>query len=200
MSQSWLVVGLGNPGPRYDGTRHNVGAMVVGELCRRAGEKLSSARGQRAELVRTRIGSAGLGVPSPDARTVTLMRSRTYMNDSGIAVRKVADFTGTTPDHVIVVHDEIDLDPGRLRIKCGGGDNGHNGLKSVRAHLHTGDFVRVRVGVGRPPGRQDPADWVLSRFTARERPEVDLQVQLAADAVETIMTAGLAAAQNRFNS
>ena len=200
MSPSWLVIGLGNPGPRYDGTRHNVGVDVITELCRRAGEKLSSARGQRAELARTRIGSAGLGVPAADAQIVTLMRSRTYMNEAGIAVRKVADFAGITPDHLIVIHDEIDLDPGRLRLKSGGGDNGHNGLKSIRAHLHTGDFIRVRVGVGRPPGRQDPADWVLARVPAKQRADMDVQVALAADAVETIITHGLTAAQNRFNS
>ena len=200
MSPSWLVIGLGNPGPRYDGTRHNVGADVITELCRRAGEKLSSARGQGAELARTRIGSAGLGVPAADAQIVTLMRSRTYMNESGIAVRKVAGFSGITPDHLIVIHDEIDLDPGRLRLKSGGGDNGHNGLKSIRAHLHTGDFIRVRVGVGRPPGRQDPADWVLARVPAKQRADMDVQVALAADAVETIITHGLTAAQNRFHS
>ncbi|MDU5416622.1 MAG: aminoacyl-tRNA hydrolase [Cutibacterium avidum] len=200
MSPSWLVIGLGNPGPRYDGTRHNVGADVITELCRRAGEKLSSARGQGAELARTRIGSAGLGVPAADAQIVTLMRSRTYMNESGIAVRKVAGFSGITPDHLIVIHDEIDLDPGRLRLKSGGGDNGHNGLKSIRAHLHTGDFIRVRVGVGRPPGRQDLADWVLARVPAKQRADMDVQVALAADAVETIITHGLTAAQNRFNS
>ena len=200
MSPSWLVIGLGNPGPRYDGTRHNVGADVITELCRRAGEKLSSARGPGAELARTRIGSAGLGVPAADAQIVTLMRSRTYMNESGIAVRKVAGFSGITPDHLVVIHDEIDLDPGRLRLKCGGGDNGHNGLKSIRAHLHTGDFIRVRVGVGRPPGRQDPADWVLARIPAKQRADMDVQVALAADAVETIITHGLTAAQNRFNS
>jgi len=200
VSPSWLVIGLGNPGPRYDGTRHNVGADVVTELCRRAGEKLSSARGQGAELARTRIGSAGLGVSAADAQIVTLMRSRTYMNESGIAVRKVAGFSGITPDHLIVIHDEIDLDPGRLRLKSGGGDNGHNGLKSIRVHMRTGDFIRVRVGVGRPPGHQDPADWVLARVPARQRADMDVQVALAADAVETIINQGLTAAQNRFNS
>ena len=194
------MIGLGNPGPRYDGTRHNVGADVITELCRRVGENLSPARGQRAELVRTRLSSAGLGIPAADAQTVTLMRSRTYMNESGIAVRKVADFSGITPDHLIVVHDEIDLDPGRLRIKKGGGDNGHNGLKSIRVHIRTGDFIRVRVDVGRPPGRQDPADWVLARVPARQRADMDARVALAADAVEMIITQGLAATQNRFNS
>ncbi|AXE39468.1 aminoacyl-tRNA hydrolase [Acidipropionibacterium virtanenii] len=200
MNRPWLVVGLGNPGPTYAATRHNVGAMVVAELCRRAGETLSSARGLRAETARTRISGAGLGLPSADALPVVLMRSRTYMNDSGVAVRKVADFDRIPVGRIIVIHDEIDLDLGRIRIKAGGGDNGHNGLRSMRSHLRSGDFTRVRVGVGRPPGHQDPADYVLKRFTAGERAEADLQVSLAADAVECLMTQGLGAAQNRFNS
>ena len=200
MSRTWLVAGLGNPGPTYAGTRHNVGAMVVEELCRRAGLSLSSARGQRAELARTRISAAGLAVPAAQSEAVILMRSRTYMNESGIAVRKVADFARVPVEQIIVVHDEIDLDLGQLRVKAGGGDNGHNGLRSIRAHLHSGDFLRVRIGVGRPPGHQDPADYVLKGFAAREKAEVGVQVRLAADAVEYLMTEGLAAAQNRFNS
>ncbi|WP_257478111.1 aminoacyl-tRNA hydrolase [Acidipropionibacterium jensenii] len=200
MTRTWLVAGLGNPGPTYAGTRHNVGAMVVEELCRRAGLSLSSARGQRAELARTRISAAGLAVPSAQSEAVILMRSRTYMNESGIAVRKVADFARVPVEQIIVVHDEIDLDLGQLRVKAGGGDNGHNGLRSIRAHLHSGDFLRVRIGVGRPPGHQDPADYVLKGFASREKAEVGVQVRLAADAVEYLMTEGLAAAQNRFNS
>jgi len=174
--------------------------MVVEELCRRAGLSLSSARGQRAELARTRISAAGLAVPSAQSEAVILMRSRTYMNESGIAVRKVADFARVPVEQLIVVHDEIDLDLGQLRVKAGGGDNGHNGLRSIRAHLHSGDFLRVRIGVGRPPGHQDPADYVLKGFASREKAEVGVQVRLAADAVEYLMTEGLAAAQNRFNS
>jgi len=200
VTRTWLVAGLGNPGPTYAGTRHNVGAMVVEELCRRAGLSLSSARGQRAELARTRISAAGLAVPSAQSEAVILMRSRTYMNESGIAVRKVADFARVPVEQIIVVHDEIDLDLGQLRVKAGGGDNGHNGLRSIRAHLHSGDFLRVRIGVGRPPGHQDPADYVLKGFASREKAEVGVQVRLAADAVEYLMTEGLAAAQNRFNS
>lgn len=200
MTQPWLVVGLGNPGPAYAATRHNVGAMTVAELCRRAGETLSSARGLRAETARTRISAAGLGMPAADAVPVVLMRSRTYMNDSGVAVRKVADFDRIPVSRIIVVHDEIDLDLGRMRVKAGGGDNGHNGLRSIRSHLRSGDFLRVRVGVGRPPGHQDPADYVLKRFAAAERAEAELQVNLAADAVECVMGQGLGAAQNKFNS
>lgn len=197
---SWLIAGLGNPGPVYTRTRHNVGYLVVDELRRRANERWTSARAQRADVVRTRIGPVGLGAPGAQTEPVVLMRSRTYMNESGIAVRKVADFSRISPDHLIVVHDELDLDLGRMRLKTGGGDNGHNGLKSIRAHLRTGDFNRVRFGVGRPPGRMNPADYVLSNFPARDQNDLDLQVTLAADAVEMIMTDGLAAAQNRYNT
>ncbi|ERF55230.1 Peptidyl-tRNA hydrolase [Cutibacterium granulosum] len=197
---SWLIAGLGNPGPVYTRTRHNVGYLVVDELRRRANERWTSARAQRADVVRTRIGPVGLGAPGAQTEPVVLMRSRTYMNESGIAVRKVADFSHISPDHLIVVHDELDLDLGRMRLKTGGGDNGHNGLKSIRAHLRTGDFNRVRFGVGRPPGRMNPADYVLSNFPARDQNDLDLQVTLAADAVEMIMTDGLAAAQNRYNT
>ena len=197
---SWLIAGLGNPGPVYTRTRHNVGYLVVDELRRRANERWTSARAQRADVVRTRIGPAGLGAPGAQTEPVVLMRSRTYMNESGIAVRKVADFSHISPDHLIVVHDELDLDLGRMRLKTGGGDNGHNGLKSIRAHLRTGDFNRVRFGVGRPPGRMNPADYVLGNFPARDQNDLDLQVTLAADAVEMIMTDGLAAAQNRYNT
>lgn len=197
---SWLIAGLGNPGPVYTRTRHNVGYLVVDELRRRANERWTSARAQRADVVRTRIGPVGLGAPGAQTEPVVLMRSRTYMNESGIAVRKVADFSHISPDHLIVVHDEHDLDLGRMRLKTGGGDNGHNGLKSIRAHLRTGDFNRVRFGVGRPPGRMNPADYVLSNFPARDQNDLDLQVTLAADAVEMIMTDGLAAAQNRYNT
>lgn len=199
MTRTWLVVGLGNPGPTYAGTRHNVGAMVVTELCARAGVGLTSARGQRADVARTRISAAGLAVPSAQADPVILMRSRTYMNESGIAVRKVAGFSHVPVGSVIVIHDEIDLDLGRIRVKAGGGDNGHNGLRSIRSHLHSGEFTRVRVGVGRPPGHQDPADYVLKGFPSRDRDEIAVQVGLAADAVECLMTDGLAVAQNRFN-
>lgn len=180
---SWLIAGLGNPGPAYTRTRHNVGYLVVDELRRRANERWTSARAQRADVVRTRIGPAGLGAPGAQTEPVVLMRSRTYMNESGIAVRKVADFSHISPDHLIVVHDELDLDLGRMRLKAGGGDNGHNGLKSIRAHLRTGDFNRVRFGVGRPPGRMNPADYVLSNFPARDQNDLDLQVTLAADEV-----------------
>lgn len=196
----WLVVGLGNPGPTYAHTRHNVGYMVVDELARRARVALRSVPKMRAEVAETRIGPLGPGVPAPGAVRVALVRSRTYMNESGIAVGRLATFYGVTPAEIVAIHDELDLDLGQLRLKKGGGDNGHNGLKSMRAHLHSGDFLRVRFGIGRPPGRQAPADFVLSGFPASQRDAVGVEVARAADAVEMLLTEGLSAAQNRYNS
>lgn len=200
MTSLWMVVGLGNPGPTYARTRHNVGYLVVDELCRRAGVKLSAVARMRAEVAETRLGPLGAGVPGPGSQRVVLVRPRTYMNESGIPVGKLAAFYGVEPDHVIAVHDELDLELGQLRLKCGGGDNGHNGLRSMRAHLHTGDFHRIRFGIGRPPGRQPAADFVLSAFPASQRDVVAVEVARAADAVEMLVSDGLAAAQNRYNS
>lgn len=200
MSNSWLVVGLGNPGPTYASHRHNVGAMVVDELARRARASYTAPRLMRAEVAETRLTASGIGGIGADADKVVLLRTRTYMNESGIPTRKAAAFFKVDPAHVIVVHDELDLDFGQLRLKLGGGDNGHNGLKSIRAHLGTGDYHRVRVGIGRPPGRQDPADYVLSPFPSAARAELALEIGRAADAVETLIAQGLTEAQNRFNS
>ncbi|MDN5727453.1 MAG: aminoacyl-tRNA hydrolase [Propionibacteriales bacterium] len=197
---TWLVVGLGNPGPTYAGHRHNVGHLVVDELARRAGETFSAPRGMRCETVETRLGSAGIGVVAPGVEKVVLGKSRTYMNESGVPVGKLVAFHRIEPAHIVVVHDELDIDFTQLRIKQGGGDNGHNGLRSIRAHLGTGDFLRVRFGIGRPPGRQDPADWVLSNFPAAQRADLAIEVDRAADAVEMLIIDGLPAAQNRFNS
>ncbi len=196
---TWMVVGLGNPGPTYSFTRHNVGFMVADELARRARGSWSAPRGMRADVLETRIGPAGVGVPSADAERLVLVKPRTFMNESGQAVRKLAAFHRVPPDHVVAVHDELDLDLGQIRLKLGGGDNGHNGLKSLRAHLGTGDFHRVRVGIGRPPGRQAAADYVLAPIPTSLRTDVELEVSRAADAVETLLTAGLETAQNRFN-
>lgn len=195
---TWLVAGLGNPGPRYVWTRHNVGFMVADELARRAGERFTAPRGMHAEVATTRIGAAGIGVPGGEA--LLIVKPRTFMNDSGRAVGPLAEYHRVAPDHVIVVHDELDLDPGRIRLKAGGGDNGHNGLRSVRAHLGTGDFLRVRLGIGRPPGHRAGADHVLGRVPRGEREDLAVTVGRAADAVETIITAGLGAAQNRYNN
>ena len=196
---TWMVVGLGNPGPTYSFTRHNVGFMVADELARRARASWSAPRGMRADVVETRIGVAGIGVPAADADRLVLARPRTFMNESGQSVRKLADFHRVTPERLVVVHDELDLDLGQIRLKFGGGDNGHNGLKSLRRHLGTGEFHRVRFGIGRPPGRQAPADYVLAPIPASLRSDIELEASRAADAVETLVTSGLEAAQNRFN-
>lgn len=197
---AWLVVGLGNPGPTYASHRHNVGFMVADELAGRARASWSAARGLRADVCETRLTPLGMGGVGADAHRVVLLKPRTWMNDSGAAVGKAAAYYGVSPSHVVAIHDELDLDFGQLRLKSGGGDNGHNGLKSIRAALGTGDYPRVRVGIGRPPGRQDPADFVLSPFPASLREDLALEVGRAADAVESLVNEGLVAAQNRFNS
>lgn len=196
----WLVVGLGNPGPTYAATRHNVGYMVVDDIARRGGASWSVPKGLRAELAETRLSSLGWGGVGADAERVTLMKSRSFMNESGGPVSGVLKKMGGDADHVVVVHDELDLDLERLRTKRGGGDNGHNGLKSIRASLGTGEFYRVRVGIGRPPGRQPTADYVLENFRKSEQDALAWSVDRAADVVESLLMAGLDATQNRFNS
>ena len=193
------MVGLGNPGPTYASHRHNVGFMVADELARRAGAGFTAPRGMRADACETRLTALGMGGVRADAERVVLLKPRTYMNDSGAAVRKACSFYSVAPANVIAVHDELDLDFGRLRLKLGGGDNGHNGLKSIRSALGTGDYYRVRCGIGRPPGRQAPADFVLTSFPASAREELALEIDRAADAVEALILRGLEAAQNTFN-
>ncbi len=190
----WLVVGLGNPGPTYAGTRHNIGYLVAEELVRRAGGRWRSHRTGRADVVESRVGPPG----TPGPRLV-IARPRCYMNESGGPVKALATFYKVAPGRIVAVHDELDLDFGTLRTKLGGGDNGHNGLKSMRSSLGTGDFYRVRAGIGRPPGRQSPADFVLSPYAASERKELPFQIDTAADAVESLVTEGLEATQQRFN-
>ena len=196
---SWLVVGLGNPGPTYQANRHNIGYLVVEELARRADGRFSAPRGMRAEICETRIGPLGTGAVGPGAVKVVLAKSRSSMNETGGPVARLIDYFGVPAERVIAVHDELDLDPGVLRVKLGGGDNGHNGLKSIRRSLGTGDFHRVRFGIGRPPGRQQPADFVLADFPASSRTELILDVDRAATAIESLVNEGLAATQNRFN-
>ena len=191
----WLVVGLGNPGPAYAGHRHNIGYLVCDELARRWGASFKAHKSGRAEVVEGR-----LGAPGADGPRVVLARSRTYMNECGGAVSTLAKFYKVPPAQIIAVHDELDIAFGTLRVKLGGGDNGHNGLRSMRASLGTGDFYRVRAGIGRPPGRQDVADFVLSNYSTVERKELPFQVDQAADAVESLITAGLEQTQQRFNS
>ncbi len=184
----WLVVGLGNPGPRYGGTRHNAGFLVADLLAERLHSRFKAHRG-RADLVEGRL--AG--------RPVVIAKPKAFMNLSGGPVASVSRFFKIPVERLIVVHDELDLDYGRLRLKAGGGDNGHNGLKSLRSALGSGEFFRVRVGIGRPPGRQDPADYVLKDFAVAERKELPFHVDRAADAVQALLELGLDAAQNRFN-
>ncbi|MEI6373062.1 MAG: aminoacyl-tRNA hydrolase [Actinomycetes bacterium] len=188
-SSPWLVVGLGNPGPEYSATRHNIGAMVVEALASRYSSSLAKHRRAHASAADVRIGG----------ERVELLVPRSYMNESGGPVKAAADFAKVPADRIIVVHDELDLPFGSLRCKLGGGDNGHNGLKSLRRSLDTGDFYRVRFGIGRPPGRQDPAAFVLRPFGSTERRELEPLVARASDAIETLVVDGLEVVQNRFN-
>ena len=183
-----LVVGLGNPGPKYAGHRHNVGFMVVEELARRAGASFKAHKG-RADLAETRI----------NEQSVLLAKPKCYMNESGGPVTSLRDYFKLKPEDLVVVSDEIDLPYGRIHVKLGGGDNGHNGLKSLRRSLGTGEFYRVRIGVDRPTGRIEPADWVLMDFSKQEQKELPFHVDRAADAVESLLTAGLVETQQRFH-
>jgi len=191
----WLVVGLGNPGPAYSGHRHNVGYLVTDELAGRMGASFRAHKSGRADVVEGRLGAPG--TPGP---RVVLARPRCYMNETGGPVKALATFYKVQPSRIIAIHDELDIPFGTLRTKLGGGDNGHNGLRSMRSSLGTGDFYRVRAGIGRPPGRQDVADFVLSNYSSVERKELPFQVDHAADAVETLITEGLERTQQRFNS
>jgi peptidyl-tRNA hydrolase, PTH1 family len=192
---SWLVVGLGNPGPAFASQRHNVGYRVADELARRMGVRFSAKRGIRAEVAEGRVGP-----PGDDGSRLMLAKSRTFMNETGAAVSRLLSYYKLKPAQMIVVHDELDIDPGQLRVKFGGGDNGHNGLRSIRQSLGTGDFFRVRIGVGRPPGRQDPADFLLSNFPASAREDVEVEISRAADAIESLVLVGLDRTQSAFNS
>lgn len=185
----YLVIGLGNPGPTYAGTRHNAGFMVLDLLAGRSGSKFKAHRG-RADLVEGRLGQ----------QRVLLAKPKCYMNDSGGPAASLRDFFKVPTDRIVVVHDEIDLPYGVLRLKLGSGDNGHNGLKSIRSSLGTGEWLRVRFGVGRPTGAQEPADFVLSDFSSAQRRELPFHLDRAADAVEALISEGLTAAQNRFNA
>ena len=184
-----LVVGLGNPGERYDGTRHNVGAEVVELVAERHGERLRATK-QAALVAELRIGSRRLVVAFP----------QTFMNESGRAVRDLVRRHGIEdPARLVVVHDELDLEPGRIKLKVGGGLAGHNGLKSIDRHLKTADFVRIRIGIGRPPGSQSVSDYVLRRPGRTDRTELDIQIERAADAVEQILDEGVDATMNELN-
>jgi len=191
----WLVVGLGNPGPSYAGHRHNIGYMVTDELARRMGSGFRAHKSGRADVVEGRLTPPG--VPGP---RVVLARPRCYMNEVGGPVKALAIFYKVAPARVVAIHDELDIAFDTMRVKLGGGDNGHNGLKSMRSSLGTGDFHRVRVGIGRPPGRQEVADFVLSDYSSAERKVLPFVVDTAADAVESLVSDGLEKTQQRFNS
>lgn len=186
---TWLVVGLGNPGPTYASTRHNVGYLVADVLAARAGGSWKKHKSGRADVIEARL--AG--------ERAILGRCRSYMNESGGPVSTLAKFYDVEPDHIVVIHDELDIDYGMLRVKLGGGDNGHNGLKSIRQSLGTGDFYRVRVGIGRPPGQQSVHDFVLKPYSTAERKDLPTYVEEAADAVESLLTQGLEPTQSAFN-
>jgi peptidyl-tRNA hydrolase, PTH1 family len=189
----WLVAGLGNPGPSYAGNRHNIGYMVNDELASRVGSGFRAHKTGRADVVEGRIGG-------PGGPRVVLARPRCYMNESGGPVSALAKFYKIPLERIVAIHDELDIDFDTLRVKLGGGDNGHNGLRSIRRAMDSGDFYRVRVGIGRPPGRQSPADFVLSDYSASERKILPFQIDRAADAVESLVTDGLEKTQSRFNS
>ncbi|GAB2780846.1 aminoacyl-tRNA hydrolase [Nocardioides salsibiostraticola] len=191
----WLVVGLGNPGKTYAGHRHNVGYLVIDELAQRLSGSFRSHKTGRADVVEGR-----LGAPGSDGPRIVLARPRSFMNELGGPAKALATFYKVPANRVIAVHDELDIAFDTMRVKLGGGDNGHNGLRSLRASLGTGDYYRVRVGVGRPPGRQDPADFLLSNYSATERKVLPFQVDRAADAVESLINHGLDTTQQQFNS
>lgn len=183
-----LVVGLGNPGAEYARTKHNVGAEVIEILARRHGARMRKGK-ERAFVAEVRIGG----------KRVALAVPTTFMNDSGDALRLLVRRYGVEPEQLVVVHDELDLPVAALRVKSGGGLAGHNGLRSITSHLHADTFVRVRIGVGKPTSKEQGADHVLSRFDKRDRAEVDVTIEQAADAVEAIASEGIEAAMNRYN-
>lgn len=185
----WLIAGLGNPGPGYAGNRHNAGYLTADLLAERAGARFKAGK-FRALAAEGRL--AGLGV--------IIIKPLTFMNESGIAVRGVSGYYRIGTGQIVVIHDELDLPFGTIRLKRGGGDNGHNGLKSITKSLGTQEYLRVRFGIGRPPGRQDPADFVLKAFSSTEAKELPFHVDRAADAVEALLTEPLEKAQNQFHA
>ncbi|GAA3796621.1 aminoacyl-tRNA hydrolase [Cellulomonas soli] len=199
----WLVVGLGNPGPQYAGNRHNVGQMVLDELARRTGVTFGSrvggllSRRPQAVVAEARLGTLAGGAPGP---RVVLAKPTTYMNVSGGPVVALARYFDVPPEQVVMVHDELDIPFAEVRLKIGGGEGGHNGLRDTTKALGTKDYVRVRVGVGRPPGRTDAADFVLRDFAKAELKDLPWLVDAAADAVEAVVVDGLEKAQLRFHT
>ncbi len=189
---AWLVVGLGNPGPDYTSTRHNIGQMVVNSLAKRHSAKWSPHK------THTEAAAFKLGVGA-DAASVILAKSFGYMNESGGPMKALANFFKVDPDHIIAIHDELDIPFAAIRAKFGGGDNGHNGLKSLTSAFDSADYYRVRMGIGRPIGRQDPADFVLKQFASAEKKELELFIARGAEALESLISDGLEKTQQNFN-
>ncbi|CAN1488212.1 Pth Peptidyl-tRNA hydrolase [Candidatus Nanopelagicaceae bacterium] len=190
---TWLVVGLGNPGDEYAATRHNVGQMVIDHLAKRHNVKLSTHKS------RTDIAAYKLGV-GVDAHSVILAKSKSYMNESGGPIKALASFYSVEPTKIIVLHDELDIPYAAIRTKVAGGDNGHNGLKSLTSSFGTADYFRVRLGIGRPMGQQDPGDFVLKQFSKEEKKSIDEFIDRGADCVEFLIDKGLDLTQSKFNS
>ena len=190
---TWLVVGLGNPGEKYAATRHNIGQMVIDELARRHSVKFSSHKS------RTDIAAFKLGV-GIDAHSVIIGKSKSYMNETGGPVKALANFYSVEPTKIIALHDELDIPFAAIRTKLAGGDNGHNGLKSMTSSFGTPDYYRIRLGIGRPMGQQDPADFVLKAFSKVEQKDLAEFIDRGADVVESLITKGLEATQSAFNS
>lgn len=193
MSSAWLVVGLGNPGPQYVDTRHNIGALCVEDFAREHGASLGRHKRALAQVAEFKVGIPG------SMHQVIAAVPLSYMNESGGPVKALMSFYNVSPENLIVVHDELDIDFGQIRVKCGGGDGGHNGLKSIRKALGTGDYFRVRLGIGRPPGQQDPAGFVLQRFSGTQRAELGEFLDRGCAALTMLLDDGLEAAQNRYN-
>jgi len=187
----WLVVGLGNPGPAYAKNRHNVGYMIADLLAERVGAKWGRARRAASELAEGHLGAGG--------PKIVLAKPTTYMNLSGTPTVNLAAFYKIPPERIIAVHDELDLEFGTLRVKFGGGEGGHNGLRSISKSLSTKDYARMRFGIGRPPGRMDPADFVLHDFVGAERKELDFLIDRAADMVESVVVNGVEPTQNKYH-
>ena len=190
---TWLVVGLGNPGDQYAATRHNVGQMVIDQLVKRHSIKLASHKS------RTHIAAYKLGV-GIDAHQIILAKSHSYMNETGGPIKALANFYSIEPENIIALHDELDIGFAAIRTKLGGGDNGHNGLKSMTSAFDTPDYYRVRLGIGRPMGQQDPADFVLKQFSKEEKKDLDEFIERGADVVEFLIEQGLELTQGKFNS
>jgi PTH1 family peptidyl-tRNA hydrolase len=190
---TWLVVGLGNPGDQYAATRHNIGQMVIDELARRHSVKFSSHK-SRTDIAAFKL---GLGV---DAHSVIIGKSKSYMNETGGPVKALANFYSVEPAKIIALHDELDIPFAAIRTKFAGGDNGHNGLKSMTSAFGAPDYYRVRLGIGRPMGQQDPADFVLKAFSKVEQKDLAEFIDRGADVVESLISKGLEATQSSFNS